>query len=68
MVAGSGDVSGDIESTVRKKKERKTGTQPSFSFLFSARIQTNDNASYSQCFLVTSVTASDIMPRGLCLT
>lgn len=68
MVAGSVKVSGDPESTVRKKKERKTGTQPSFSFLFSARLQTTDNDSDIQCFLVTSVTTSHIMPRGLCLT
>ena len=68
MVAGSVNVSGDTESTVRKKKERKIGTQPSFSFLFSATLQTTDNASYSQCFLVTSVTASHIMPRGVCRT
>lgn len=68
MVAGGIKVSGDPEFTIRKKKERKTGTQPSFSFLFSGRLQTTDNASYIQCFLVTSVTTSHIMPRGLCLT
>lgn len=61
-------VSGDTEFTVRKKKERKTGTQPSFFFLFSARLQTTENASYIQCFLVTSVTASRIMAIGFCLT